>query len=204
MIPSRFPRSRYALFLLTALAFLFLDLASKSWAFQHCGLPGTQEEWWVIPNVLGIQTSLNEGALFGMGQGFSFLFCGVSVLALAFFWGWLFGLGKAESRFWTFVLGMMGGGVLGNTFDRLGLHGLTWDWAFIPWLNGNPIHEAGEPVYAVRDWILVMLGSYHWPNFNLADSCMVVGISLILLDAFFHPEVAAGEAKKTPESPEQP
>jgi signal peptidase II len=42
----------------------------------------------------------------------------------------------------------------------------------------------GDPVHAVRDWILVMIGSFHWPNFNLADSMLVCGAILLVWHAF--------------------
>ena len=184
----KIPLSRYALFLLTVAFFLALDLGSKYLVFQRCGLPGEQPTYWLIPNVLGFQTCLNEGALFGMGQGFSLVFAGFSVVAFVITWAWLFWGKAAESKLWTFTLGMMNGGVLGNLYDRLGLHGLTWNWDFIQFLNLKPVHQAGDPVYAVRDWILVMIGSYHWPNFNIADSCLVVGVCILALEIFLRPQ----------------
>ena len=61
---------RALLFFLAAVPALWLDLATKTWSFHFLGMPGEKQTFWLIPNVLGIQTSLNEGALFGMGQGF--------------------------------------------------------------------------------------------------------------------------------------
>jgi len=37
----------------------------------------------------------------------------------------------------------------------------------------------------VRDWILVMIGHWPWPNFNLADSLLVVGAALLIWHAGF-------------------
>ena len=45
----------------------------------------------------------------------------------------------------------------------------------------------GQPIHAVRDWILVMIGDYPWPNFNIADSCLVCGAILIGIYAVFAP-----------------
>ena len=45
-------------------------------------------------------------------------------------------------------------------------------------------HALGDPVFAVRDWILVMLGSYPWPTFNIADSMLVCGAILMVWQAF--------------------
>ena len=68
-------------------------------------------------------------------------------------------------------LGCVTAGILGNLYDRLGLPGLRW--------IANPPHHAGDPVHAVRDWILVMIGPWHWPNFNVADSLLVCGALLV-------------------------
>ena len=46
----------------------------------------------------------------------------------------------------------------------------------------------GEPVYAVRDWILVMIGSWPWPNFNIADSLLVLGVGILLIHGLFFDE----------------
>ena len=64
--------------------------------------------------------------------------------------------------------------------------GLVWDVA-------GPLHDVGDPVYAVRDWILVMIGSFHWPNFNVADSLLVCGAALLVWHAFRQ------EAEKRPD-----
>lgn len=60
-------------------------------------------------------------------------------------------------------LSLILGGALGNFLDRL--------------LLGS-----------VVDFLAFQLGSYHWPDFNLADSAIVVGSGLLLLDVLFHRE----------------
>ena len=76
----------------------------------------------------------------------------------------------------------MTAGILGNLYDRLGLPGLVW-----PRDHGPP---AGAPVHAVRDFILVMIGPWPWPNFNLADSSLVCGAGLLFCHAFLWVEKA--------------
>jgi signal peptidase II len=61
----------------------------------------------------------------------------------------------------------------------LGLPGLEWNYA-------SKLHEIGDPVYAVRDWILVMIGRWPWPTFNIADSMLVCGAILLVWHAFRH------------------
>ncbi|MGA2620803.1 MAG: signal peptidase II [Thermoguttaceae bacterium] len=171
------PASRYLLFLAIAAGGCAADLATKHWVFDRLGMPGGPT-WWLRPGVLGFQTSLNEGALFGMGQGMVPVFAVLSVGAMAGIVWWLFWAGAARQWLLTAALASITGGVLGNLYDRLGLPGLRWNFP-------NPLHHAGQPVYAVRDFVLVMLGPWQWPNFNLADSMLVCGAALLVGHAFW-------------------
>jgi signal peptidase II len=36
----------------------------------------------------------------------------------------------------------------------------------------------------VRDWILLRYGQFTWPNFNIADSLLVVGTGMLLWSGF--------------------
>jgi len=65
---------------------------------------------------------------------------------------WLY---KTEQTSERWALCLIIGGALGNMRDRI-LYG------------------------AVYDFLDVYVGSYHWPAFNLADSCIVVGVFLLL------------------------
>lgn len=200
ILRSPFSILHFALFLAVACIGLTADLWTKQVAFDQLGLPGMyrwEEEpalhatYWVWKDVFGFQTSLNEGALFGMGQGQSALFAVLSGVALLGILGWI--LHSAwKSRFLVLTLGMIVAGILGNCYDRLGMHRLLWHYA-------DKHHEIGEPVYAVRDWILVMIGSYHWPNFNIADSLLVCGAILIVLYSFFVQDDQTNRAEKKPE-----
>ena len=58
----------------------------------------------------------------------------------------------------TLALALILGGALGNVHDRI--------------------------VYgSVMDFIEVHIFSYHWPDFNLADSSIVIGACLLFLDS---------------------
>ncbi len=139
--------------------------------------------WWAIPEYAGFQLSLNEGALFGMGQGLVWLFAAPSIAAAIAIPLWLFRYGAAADAWATFALGCITAGIFGNLYDRLGLHGETWFF--------DPT-RAGTTAYAVRDWILLQWSpQYRWPNFNIADSLLVAGAGIILVKAFFEkPETA--------------
>ena len=168
------------LFLVVVSVGLSADLFSKHWVFQALGMPGeykfdTEPELrgvhWIWQDVFGLQTSLNSGALFGFLAGqtmilvvFSAVFLTGIVLFLIF-WAW-------RSPLFAVILGMITAGICGNLFDRLGWHGLVYpEW--------HPM--AGEPMYAVRDWILCMISTFPWPNLNIADSLLVGSVFLLLL-----------------------
>jgi signal peptidase II len=166
------PASRYVTFFSLAIAGFIADLTTKGWIFGRLGMPGQNPTWWIWKDVLGFQTSLNEGALFGMAQG---MVVGLSLMSFVAAIGiavWLFYFHAAWDRLLTVTLGLITAGILGNLYDRLGVPGLVWNF-------GGPLHQIGDPVYAVRDWILVMIGPYHWPNFNIADSLLVCGAILL-------------------------
>lgn len=169
--------SRIGLFFLLMVLGLALDLGTKSWIFAQQGMPGEKPVLWVIQDVFGFQTSLNEGALFGVGQGCLTLFTVASFLTLGAIQIWLF-CGKAvHSLGITVACSFISAGVLGNLYDRLGYPGLIWNYA-------NNLHETGTAVFAVRDWILVMIGTWPWPNFNIADSLLVSGACLLFALSF--------------------
>ena len=54
-----------------------------------------------------LTTLFNEGALFGIGQGFSWLFAALSILAVAGIVYWLFVRGEARSWWLTVTLGLI-------------------------------------------------------------------------------------------------
>ena len=165
---------RFVLYLVILAAGLSLDLGTKSWIFGQLGRPGESETWWMIDGVFGCQTSLNQGALFGIGQGNVHIFALFSFAAIAGILVWLLFFRGLCNLFFTIVLGMISAGILGNLYDRLGLHRLKWNYA-------DELHQVGDPVYAVRDWILVMIGNWPWPNFNIADSLLVCGAILLMV-----------------------
>ena len=142
--------------------------------FDWLGMPPGRTQW-LWEGVFGFQSSLNEGALFGMGQGMVLFFAAVSIVALIGILYWLFWAGAARDWLLTVSLGCISAGILGNLYDRVGLPGLAW--------VDHPKHTLGERVHAVRDFVLFKIGDYSWPNFNLADSLLVCGAAILLWHA---------------------
>lgn len=110
---------------------------------------------------LNMRLAHNPGAAFSFLAGaggwqrwfLTALALGVSVVLLV----WLFGL-KRDQWMVGLALGLVLGGAIGNVIDRV-LHGYVVDFI--------DVHYAG----------------WHWPAFNIADSAIVCGIIILLVDA---------------------
>jgi signal peptidase II len=79
-----------------------------------------------------------------------------SVVAVLVVIGLLVRMGRTASPS-TVALALILGGAIGNLYDRVRLH------------------------YVV-DFLEVHIWRYHWPDFNVADSAIVVGACLLLLE----------------------
>ncbi len=182
---ARLPIDRVVTFVLIALVGCVLDLWSKDAIFSWRGMPGQKDVWWLIDGYFGIETAVNLGAVFGVGQGKGTLFAALSVVASLGILIWLFRFGAIQSWWLTVALGCVSGGIGGNLYDRLGL---WWQSQFL--LQGYPIeYQSG-----VRDWILWQAGdNWKWPNFNIADSLLVVGAAMLMYQSVFPGDVSVDE-----------
>lgn len=176
-LPPEVPRSRYLLFGCLAVFGATVDLWSKAVIFDWRGLPGQSDIYWVIEGYFGIETAVNIGAVFGLGAGKGGWFAAISVVALIAILAWLFWFRAASSAWLTFALGCITGGIIGNLYDRLGM------W----WQPGYPdLWRSG-----VRDWILWQASDeWKWPNFNIADSLLVTGAIMLVVQSIFFPPAA--------------
>jgi signal peptidase II len=186
------PRTRYLTFGLLACLGLAADLISKELIFRWRGLPGDKPAVWLIEGYFGIETALNRGALFGLGQGHSWFFAGMSIIAAVAILVWLFYYKMARDAWLNFALGCVMAGILGNLYDRLGL----WNHGVVP-----PEYQT-----AVRDWVLWSWpgkflwfqpgndGLVRWPNFNIADSLLVFAAGMLIVHSFWHSDASASPA----------
>jgi len=172
-------RGWFTFFAIAALAALG-DLATKWAIFARLGMPGEQRGIVLVPGMLSLETNLNEGALFGMGQGLGAVFAAVSLCAIGGILMLVSRPATRSDRWLLLALALITGGIIGNLYDRLGLPGLRWH---------APLERQGEAVLAVRDWIHFKLdGIIDWPIFNLADSWLVIGAGLMLLISLRSPQ----------------
>jgi signal peptidase II len=193
---SGVPVSRYAVYCFLMIAGFAADQITKYAIFGKYFDPDARvpAHKWLIENWLAIETTTNQGALFGMGQKQTFWFVLLSFIAIAGIAYWLFVHRAAISWTITIALGMVTGGIFGNLYDRLGL----WHGADI----------ADRHSYAVRDWIHFRWPSAPsflqslfnpWPNFNIADSLLVCGAIALVVHAFFF--APPGSDQATPNAP---
>jgi signal peptidase II len=162
------------------------DLATKSWIFDRLGMPSAHPPIVLIPGIFSLTTSLNEGALFGLGKGMTFVFACLSLLAAVGILYWLVFGGASRDLWLTVALGFIMAGICGNLYDRLGMPGLVWT---------APDPREGLAVYAVRDWLHFQIEAigFDWAVFNLADSMLVTGAAML----FFHVAWREGRQKAT-------
>ena len=103
-----------------------------------------------------LQLSQNTGAAFGMGAGSAGV--GLALFAIAASCVVVYYAPFLTSKAWSIVFALVLGGALGNLTDR----------AF-----NEPKLLRG----AVTDWLVLP----HWPNFNLADTAIVIAAVLAFL-----------------------
>lgn len=137
----------------TFLLFLLLDQVTKFWALAHLR---TQDKY-ILP-VLDLSFSWNRGISWGLlnrfsRHGFMILTLFIAVIILFFLY---YCIDQYRQKKTVFCETLVLSGAISNLFDRI-YHG------------------------AVIDFIDLHVGGWHWPTFNIADVCIVVGVLGIVL-----------------------
>lgn len=141
-------------FLIALIAFL-IDQATKYWIATSLTI---NEQIPVIGNFFLITSHRNRGAAFGILQDQRWFFIVVTTVVLIGIVWYMLKIRKSGNRLLQTALALVLGGAIGNFFDRA--------------LTGE-----------VVDFLQFNFGSYTFPIFNVADSCIVVGVALIILDS---------------------
>jgi len=123
----------------------------------------------VIPGFFDLVHTRNPGIAFGLLADSPLPWMRMALIALsmvaAVAMAWLLVAGRAGGQRSRAGIALILGGATGNLFDRL--------------VDGG-----------VVDFILIYFRGHEWPAFNVADSAIVVGAALVLLELLLarHPE----------------
>ncbi|MFZ0641452.1 MAG: signal peptidase II [Candidatus Acidiferrales bacterium] len=117
----------------------------------------------VIPGLLNLIHTHNPGVAFSMFANahspvvrFLLVLFSVGVIVFLF---WLLAAERAGGRAGQIGMALIIGGAVGNVLDRLTRRGVT-------------------------DFIDLHIQNHHWPTFNVADSAIVIGAALVLMELF--------------------
>lgn len=156
--------------LAVALAAFVLDQVSKQWVLSSllpCLSGPAGPECAVNSPFIAVTGFFNMVVAWNFGVSFSMFYSqhdlmpyGLSLLAVVIC-AVLLWWGRHNDRLLNaLATGMVVGGALGNVVDRFRFG-------------------------AVADFLDFHVAGWHWPAFNVADCCIVVGVGLLLIDGLF-------------------
>ena len=152
-------RDRRWVVLLIAVLVIVLDRVTKIWVTNHIWVGQAIVVW---PHVFRITHLLNTGAAFSLFENFRSptlvrnTLVAFSVFAVGVVLVLIWKMGR-QLNATTIALALILGGAIGNMYDRI------------------------RYAYVV-DFIEIHIVHYHWPDFNVADSAIVIGACLLLLE----------------------
>jgi len=132
----------------------------------------------VIDNFFALTHIRNPGVAFGLGADWSsqykaYLFIGfsaIAIIAILIF----FHQTPPDNKIVRVGLILIFSGAIGNMIDRI-------------------LYQE------VIDFLDLFIGSYHWPAFNIADSCITIGVLLMFVDL-----IQTGKAPQVKDSSDTP
>jgi len=154
--------------LVITLLVLVVDQLSKWWL---TGLLSAHPGGLRLAPFFNLVPVWNRGVSFGMFNSAAgdqrWWLIGLALLMVVALLIWL---GRISRPYLAGAVGMIIGGALGNVVDRLRFG-------------------------AVADFFDFHLAGWHWPAFNIADSAIVLGVAVLLIDSLFG---GSERAKTTP------
>ncbi len=144
-----------------ALFFLFLtlvilDQVTKALVINFFNLYDSV----VLLPMINLTFVVNYGFAFGLLNNPSLNQILVSLVILAIIIYFLYLLIKTQDKIFQLTLTLILAGALGNFIDRI--------------FRGFVI-----------DFIDIYIGKYHWPAFNIADSCITLGFVVLMINILF-------------------
>ncbi len=133
------------------------DQLTKIWIVGNFTLFESRE---IIPGLFNLTYLTNKGAAFGLlngdhGAWRQVFFVAIAVIALIVLVVALRQV-RGQGKIYSVALGLIAGGAAGNLLDRLRLG-------------------------AVVDFLDFYYHGHHWPAFNVADSAITTGVTLLIL-----------------------
>ena len=153
-------------FAVTALVIVVLDQTTKVLAETYL-VSGSIP---VIGDLLRFTLAYNKGAAFSLGFGATWiltLISSIAILALLIYGP------KVKTMDWALIAGFVLGGATGNWIDRM--------FRQPELFNGHVVDFLQIP--------------FNFPIFNLADTFLVIGVSLAVLRTALGDEIGGGRAK---------
>jgi signal peptidase II len=156
------------LFLLAVAALVILaDQATKAYVVAHLALYASWMPLHFLDPIFRFTHVHNTGAAFGIFPQGGSFFLVIAVIVASFI---IYYYRQLPAGAWLvrLALGLQLGGALGNVIDR--------------------VH---------RGYVIDFMHLEHWPIFNVADSCIVLGVVLLALEMLIEEYQAARETKDT-------
>lgn len=142
-----------------ALLTLIIDQATKWWLLA---LLAQHRNFIEVTPFFNLVMVWNKGVSFGLfgssdatGQRWFLIALAAAMVLVLLVW-----LYRTRGSWIAVALGLVIGGAVGNAFDRM--------------VRG-----------AVADFFDFHMFGWHWPAFNIADSAIVVGVAILLVDGLF-------------------
>ena len=164
---KRTKSARYLLFGVSASLIVALDQLTKLWAEANLVGQGSIP---VIGELLQFRLAYNNAAAFSLGVGATWVLTTISLLASI---ALIVLSPRIKTMIWALIGGMALGGTVGNLIDRA--------FKQPEFFNGH-----------VVDFIQI---PFNFPIFNLADTFLVIAISLAILRTLLGDEIGGGRAK---------
>ena len=114
----------------------------------------------ILLPIINLTFVVNYGFAFGLLNNPSLNQILVSIVILLIILYFLYLLIKTQDKIFQFTLTLILAGALGNFIDRI--------------FRGFVI-----------DFIDIYIGKYHWPAFNIADSCITIGFIVLMINILF-------------------
>jgi signal peptidase II len=151
----------FGLYLLLGASVLLLDQITKALVAREIPLNDAIP---IIPGFFSISHVLNSGAAFSLFADYRAEYARVGLIIFSVIVIGVLGLVLWVSSYrrsrMNLALAFILGGAFGNLVDRL-------------------------TIGSVVDFLAFRIGSYHWPDFNIADSAIVCGSLLLVVDSLF-------------------